>query len=56
MTITHIEIRLGRSSTNENPFFARRDGFLIGTSNTLEEAMESLEWKTLIHRNDKGLR
>jgi hypothetical protein len=40
---------LGEIVHQGTSFFARRDGFLIGTYNTLEEALESLEWKALIH-------
>jgi hypothetical protein len=36
---------LGEIVRHKASFFAWRDGFLIGTYNTLEEAMESLEWK-----------
>jgi hypothetical protein len=47
---------LGEIVRHGSSFFARRDGFLTGTYNTLKEAMESLEWKAFIHTNDKVLR
>jgi len=36
---------LGEIICNNRYFFAWKDGCLVGTSNTLEEAMEALVWK-----------
>ena len=36
---------LGQVVCDEVSFFASKDGFLIGTYNSYEEAMESLAWK-----------